>query len=79
MVNTTSNVLTVVLGSFERFIVCVSDNTRVTLLTVLHLCDDGIRVKRFTNSKLVYSRDPELVLITLNKIGGIIRASFTFR
>lgn len=49
------------------------------LLTVLHLGNDGIRVKRFTHSKLIHSRDPELVLIALDKVGCIVRAGFTFR
>lgn len=50
----------------------------LTLLTVLHLCDDRIRVQWFANTKFVDSRDPELVLIAFDKVGGIVRASFTF-
>lgn len=49
----------------------------MTLLTVLHLCDDRIRVQWFTNTKLVDSRDSELVLIALDEVGGIVRTSFT--
>lgn len=51
----------------------------MTVLTVLHLGDDRIRVQGFTNSKLVHSRDSELVLIGLDKVGGIVRTSFAFR
>lgn len=50
-----------------------------SILTVLHPCGDRIRVQRFTNSKLVDSRDSELVLIALNKVGSIERASLTLR
>lgn len=49
----------------------------MTLLTVLHLCDDSIRVQWFANTKLVDSRDSELVLIALDEIGGIVRTGFT--
>lgn len=49
------------------------------MLTVLHLCDDRIRVQGFTNSKLVHSRDSELVLIALDKVGGVVRTSLAFR
>lgn len=50
----------------------------LTLLTVLHLCDDRIRVQWFANTKFVDSRDSELVLVAFNKVCGIVRASFTF-
>lgn len=49
------------------------------MLTVLHLCDDRIRVQGFTNSKLVHSRDSELVLIALDQVGGVVRTSLAFR
>lgn len=51
----------------------------MALLTVLHLCDNWVGVEGFTNSKLVHSRDSELVLVALDKVGGIVRTSFTFR
>lgn len=50
----------------------------MTLLTVLHLCDDRIRVQWFADTKLVDSRYSELVLITLDEVGGIVRTGFTF-
>ena len=46
------------------------------LLTVLHLCNDRNGVQGFANSKLVDSRDSELVLIALDKVGGVERAGF---
>lgn len=49
------------------------------LLTVLHLGNDRIRVERFPHSKLIHSRDSELVLVALDKVGGIVGAGFTFR
>lgn len=48
------------------------------ILTVLHLGNDGIRVERFPHSKLVHSRDSELVLVALDKVGCIVRAGFAF-
>lgn len=42
------------------------------LLTVLHLGYDCIRVQWFANTKLVDSRDSELVLIALDEVGGIV-------
>lgn len=65
-----------VLGMILGYIMC---HTVLKLLTVLHLGNDGIRVERFTHSKLVHSRDSELVLVALDKIGCIVRAGFTFR
>lgn len=49
-----------------------------TLLTVLHLCDDRIRVEGFPDPKLVDSRNSELVLVALDQVGGVVRTSFTF-
>lgn len=54
-------------------------HTVLELLTVLHLGNDRIRVKRFTHAKLIHGRDSELVLIALDKVGCIVRAGFTFR
>lgn len=56
-----------------------SDGTHLfcSILTVLHPCNDRIRVQRFTNSKLVDGRDSELVFIAFDKVVGIERASLT--
>lgn len=51
----------------------------LVLLTVLHLGNNRIRVQRFSHSKLVHSRDPELVLVALDEVGCIVGAGFTFR
>lgn len=50
----------------------------VAFLTVLHLCDDGIRVQWFANTKLVHGRDSELVFVALDEVGSIERTGFTF-
>lgn len=43
----------------------------------MHLRNYRIRVQWFSDTKLVDSRDSELVLIAFDEVGGIIRASFT--
>lgn len=50
----------------------------MTLLTVLHLCNEGIRVQWFANTKLVDSRDSELVFIPFDEVGGIVRTGLAF-
>lgn len=73
-------VVLVLISSFFRSGQNIRQYTFVhSILTVLHPCDDRIRVQRFTNSKLVDSRDSELVLIALNKVGGIERTSLALR
>ncbi len=42
------------------------------------MCDDRIRVQWFADTKLVDSRNSELVLITLDEVGGIVRTGFAF-
>lgn len=64
-------------GNISVRSVCQNSSPTVALLTVLHLCDDRVGVQGFADTKLVDSRDSELVLITLDEVSGIERTSFT--
>jgi len=44
----------------------------------LHLCNEGIRVQRFADTRLVDRRDPELVFVALDEVCSIVRTGFTF-
>jgi len=48
-----------------------------SVLTILHLSNDWIRVQWFANTKLVDRRDSELVLIALDEVGGVEGAGLT--